>query len=103
MASNINMETYLSLVTVLIMCIPGIVFLIQIWRKRKLKRTSTLGGHPTRKERMGPSILFFDARFHPPSTSQYPFRPQEGRNLAFESVDSRSRLDVNCVELVGDP
>lgn len=105
MALNISMETYLSLITVLIMCIPGIVFFIQIWHKRKVRRTSNLGVHPTRKQRtsMGPSILFYDAMIHPPSAFQYPFRPRERQNLAFERLHSRSRLDVNCAELVGDP
>lgn len=103
MASNISMETYLSLVTVLIMCIPGIVFFVQIWRKRKVKRTSKLGVYTTREERMGPSILFYDTIFHPPSVPHYSFRPQEGQHLAFDRLYSSSRLDVNCGELVGNP
>lgn len=103
MALNISMETYLSLVTVVIMCIPGIAFFAQVWRKRKVKRTSNLGVHPTREERMGPSILFYDAIFHPPSAPQHPSRLQEEQYLAFDRLDSRSRPDVDCVELVSDP
>lgn len=103
MALSISMETYLSLVTVLIMCIPGIAFFVQIWRKRKVKRTSNLGVHTTREERMGPSILFYENILHPPSVPHYPFRPQEGHHLAFDRLYSSSRLDVNCVQLVGDP
>lgn len=103
MALNISMETYLSLATVLIMCIPGIAFFIQIWRKRKGKRKSNLGVHSIRKERMGPSILLYDAIFHTPSAPHHPFLPQEEQRLAFDRLDSRFRTDVNCVELVSHP
>lgn len=100
MALNISMETYLSLVTVLIMCIPGIVFLVQIWHKRKVERRSNLAVNPTRDERMGPSLLFYDAIFHLPSAPQHPSFPQEEQRLAFDRLHSRFRPDGNCVELV---
>lgn len=102
MTLDASMEAYLSLVAVLIMCVPGIVFLVQIWRKRKAKQTRNSGVLPICEERTWPSMLFYDAIFRPSPALYYPFRPQEGRHLPFDSLGTRSMPNVNRVELVGD-
>lgn len=102
MTLNASMEAYLSLVAVLIMCVPGIVFLVQIWRKRKAKQTRNSGVLPICEERTWPSVLFYDTIFRPSPEPRYPFHPQQGLHLPFDSLGTRSMPDVNRVELVGD-
>lgn len=103
MALDTDMETYLSLAAVLIMCVPGITFIFSVWRKSKFKRTRNLRVLPIREDRTWPSISFYDAILHHPPASQYPINPQAGTQLAFDRLGIRSTPNVNCAELVGDP
>lgn len=74
MTLGTSIETYLSLVAVLIMCVPGIAFLVQSWRKRNKKRTRCSTALSFRKDHTWPPRSLYDAMHRPP-TAPYQLRP----------------------------
>lgn len=99
MSLNTSMETYLSLAAVLIMCVPGISFLVQIWRKRKAKQTRNAELLRICEARTLSSLMFCGdiTRTH------HPFCWQGGRQPALHIVDIRPTPYVNSIELVVHP
>lgn len=96
-------ETYLSLVTVLIMCAPGIAFLVQMWRKRNTKRKRSSTALPFREERTWPPESLYEAMYRPPTAPRHHSHQHEGHHPAFDRLSTRSLPNVSYIELVSDP
>lgn len=96
------MEAYLSLVTVLIMCVPGLVFIIKMWQKKKKARQAReLGTLPIREQRSWPVTWPRDAILHSLATQHHHFRKEE--LLASQITAYCSMPYLGCIDNVSHP
>lgn len=102
MAFNISLEVYLSLITVVIMCIPGLAFLIRICWNRTTKNKQESKATPIHERQDRPVLASGDAIFSPRATPRYPVRAQERQFVASQEQSSLPMTNTDCIELVGD-
>lgn len=102
MALNQSMEVYLSLITVLIMCIPGLAFLVQRCRNRQAKQTQMPELLPISEQRTWTAIYLDNTIFRVPTAPHHPCRPREDPHYASQTLASRSKPHIDSIELVGD-
>lgn len=96
------MEACLSLVTVVIMCVPGLAFLVKMWRKKSVRQTRRLGNLPVYEQRTWPVTWPQGAISHPLPKPHRAFRREE-LLLAPQILNSRSMPDLGCIDSVSNP
>lgn len=102
MSLSTSMEAYLSLVTVVIMCVPGLVFLVKLWRKNRatqMRKSETL---PVYEQRIRPVTWTHDAILHPLPTP-YRYFCTGDPLLAAQILASHSMPDLGCNISVSGP
>lgn len=102
MALNQSMEVYLSLITVLIMCIPGLAFLVQRCRNRQAKQTQMSELLPISEQPTWTVVYFDDTIFRVPTAPHHPCRVREEPHYASQRLATPSKPHVDFIELVGD-
>lgn len=102
MSLSTSMEAYLSLVTVVIMCVPGLVFLVKLWRKKKARQMRKPETLPVYEQRIRPVTWTHDAILHPLPTPHRHFCTEEPL-LAAQILASRSMPDLDCNYSVSGP
>lgn len=103
MAFSVSMEAYLSLVTVMIMCIPGLLFLVKACRKRTTINRREMGLLPMH-DRHNWSMSWPRDTTMLPMDAGYPHvRTSEAIQPASRGQASCLPPELRCTELVSSP
>lgn len=100
MALDASIEVYLSLITVFIMCIPGLAFLVQRLRNRKTKETRRSESLPIHEQRIWTAACFDNTIIRLPAAPYHQLHAGEEPHLVNQGVGPGPMRSIGFIELV---
>lgn len=97
-----TIEEYLSLITVFIMCIPGLAFLVSAWRKRTARQIQKSRINSFYGQRIPPGTASNNIILRPPVALHHATQARLGQRFASQGPASRPTPHIDCIELVGN-